>query len=357
MTGTVRTTTLGVTLNGNTVTQPLSARVSIGYDLSYAEATVVCASIPSGSYYDPLVINMNGSTRFSGVLAQKDFSLYPRAITLVGRGNLWKAAKYRLDDETVNPETGLSLLELLGASSGTDEEIVTAVLNRVGLSGSISGTGRTLGTIAPEEYAWRINETALDYIQRLDRICLGYRTFETLAGSIFRSQITSRPSAASSMTFEEGVDISDGGASRSVQEAFNAVRVGGYAVGDYLDPRVYYVESSNDFQGGGNPNAVFTLESPMIERKDEASAGEGISCEVVADYWLHELNREIVKVTLTTPRDDDVGPGQLHTVQGPAGAADRLGTGEKMWVQRVDVSIDQSGAFSQQITYIGGNIE
>ncbi len=79
-----------------------------------------------------------------------------------------------------------------------------------------------------------------------------------------------------------------------------------------------------------------------------------MSCERMAEYWLGELNREVVKVTMTTPRSDVIGPGQIHLVQGPGGSADRLGVGERLWVQTCTGEMTNSGQFSQTVSYIGG---
>jgi hypothetical protein len=99
---------------------------------------------------------------------------------------------------------------------------------------------------------------------------------------------------------------------------------------------------------------VFEYNNTMLERRANSSPGAGISCEAMADYWLGELNREVVKLTMTTPRTDVIGPGQVHLVQGAGGAADRLGTGEKLWVQSIAGELATSGAISQTLGYIGG---
>lgn len=359
MSGIVRQLAHEVSFNGTVLANVLSYSWSLGYDLAVGEAVVRLPIVSTaGTYYDDVTISVNGVPRWSGVLVEWNYALYPRAVTMVCRGRLQFAQQYRLEGE-VDPDEGLALADLLGAFSGTDEQIVQAVLDRAGVStngGSIGGTGTVLGTVAPEEFTWREGESALDYIHRIDTISLGYRTFETAGGQIFRSQISSRPSGSPDLTFTEGVDISDGSSARTVREAHNAARVGGYAVGDFADPRVWYEVSSNPFQSESNPR-VFNMTNPMIERKSEASAGQGISCEAMANYWLGELNREVVHVTMTTPRTDLIGPGQVHLVQGPGGAADRLGTGEKLWVQRNNGNLDQSGAFSQTMQYIGGGAD
>ena len=81
-----------------------------------------------------------------------------------------------------------------------------------------------------------------------------------------------------------------------------------------------------------------------------------MSCERMAEYWLGELNRELVKVTMTTPRSDLIGPAQIHLVRSGSGQPDRLGVGEVLWVQGCSGRLDNSGAFSQSITYVGGGV-
>lgn len=355
MAGTVRANTFEIIFNGADILYPSSARVSLGYDLAVGEAVVTVAGpIPtSGTYYDDLTIIVNGSTWFSGILLEKEFHLYPQAVALHCKGRMYLLQQFKVP-EAIDRTEGITLANLTGSDTATDEQIVQAVLDYVGVStngGSIGGTGTVLGSIAPQEFVWKGNESALDYIHRIDAISLGYRTFESTNGQIFRSQITTRPSSAE-LTFTEGIDISEGTNTRSIQEACNAVRVGGYAVGDYADPRVWFQQESNDFQGSA-PH-VFSFDSPMIERRADSSPGQGISCEAVANYWLGELNRELVKLQMTTPRDDDVGPGQSHLVQGPGGSANRLGIGENVWVQRVDKEISDGGAVKQTMQYVGG---
>lgn len=356
MSGTVRDLDPHVVFNGTTLTNVLSFRWSLGYDLSVGEATIVLPTVSgAGTYYDDVSIVVDGSTRWAGELYQWDYALHPRAVTMSCKGRLERARQFKLPQAFTREEKGLQLADLAGGPS-SDQDIVQAVLDYAGVNtngGNIGGTGTVLGTIAPDQFVWQTSDSALAYIQRIDAISLGYRTFETAGGQIFRSQISSRPTGSTDLTFTEGDDIREGSSSRTVQEACNAARIGGYAVGDFADPRVWCQVESNPFQSSSDPR-VFSWDNSMIERRSEASDGEGISCEAVANFFLGELNREVVKVTMRTPRSDVVGPGQIHLVRGPGGAPDRLGVGERLWVQRVDGELDQSGAFRQNITYIGG---
>lgn len=354
MPGIYRDLTPQVVFNGNAIDNVISFRWSLGYDQPVGEATIVCTTMPdNGTYYDDVSIIVDGTTRWSGLLYQIDRTLYPRSVSLICKGRLQLVADFKLQSDFTREEKGLQLVDLMGGTTATDQNVVSAVLAYVGVStngGSIGGTGTVLGTIAPEAFVWSATDTALSYIQKIDAISLGYRTFESAAGSIFRTQITSVPSGSTDFSFTEGEDIAEGSGSRTVQDAYNAVRVGGYSVGDYVDPRVFYVVSSNDFQSAGNPR-VYSWNNEMIERRANASPGSGISCEAVANYWLGELNREIIKVTMRTPRADVFGPGQIHFVD----ASDRLSVGQQFWVQRCDGELRSDGSFSQSLTYIGGS--
>jgi len=356
MAGTVRNLSYAVSFNGTTLTNVVSFRWSLGYDLSSGEAEIVLPlKSDAGTYFDDVSIIVDGSTRWSGLLYEWNYRLYPRAVSMICKGRLARADDYKLPTVSDTRDKGLLLDDLTGGPA-TDEAIVSAVLDYAGVGtngGSIGGTGQTLGTIAPEEFVWNYSDSALSYIHKIDAISLGYRTFESVGGQIYRVQISGRPDSGPELTFTEGVDIREGQTSRTVSEAYNAVRISGYAVGDYLDPRVWYQAESNPFMSESQPR-VYTQDNPMIERRANESAGEGISCQALAEYWLRELNREIVKVTMRTPRSDVIGPGQVHLVQGPGGSADRMGVGEVLWVQRCDGELTQDGAFSQSITYVGG---
>lgn len=340
MTVTVRETTVSVTVGGSSVDSVMSLRWSAGFDLQVGEASIVCAANPSGGYYDDVVITVNGTARWRGVLVQRDFTLFPVQVTLICRDPMYRAAQFIPPDEL---EDGLLLEDITGGPD-TDQNIVAAVLGIAGVSdvGGIGGTSTIMGTVAPEEFVWRRNETALSYISRIDAISLGYRTY--FNGSFVVRTPISIDAGSSSMTFTEAVNISRGQATRTILERYTAVRVGGYDVGDYADPRVWYVD------GGGGELRVFNFESKMIERKADATVGDGMSCESVANYWIGELNRELVKVQITTPSDAFILPGQFHTIS----ADDRLGTGQALWAQRVDGEVGPNGGVSQNIQYIGG---
>jgi hypothetical protein len=352
MTATLRETEIVCTLGGQDIPLVTSVTWSTGYDLQVGEATINTPLRPGfGSYFDPVSISVNGTTRWSGLLVPTDYALFPRNVGLVCRDPLVLAQRFTPPESL---ESGLYLEDLTGGPA-SDQDIVTAALNYGGLGGyigGIGGTGTIMGSVAPEEFVWKPEETLMMYIKRIDAISLGYRTFWD-GGSIVRLQISSRPSGSPDYTFTEGVDISGGNTRRSPEEAYSAVRVSGYAVGDYADPRVFYIQEDN-LPWESRPRVLNNPSNPMIERRADSSPGLGMSCESVANYLLGELNRELVSLTMSTPRDELFLPGQIHLVQGPGGSADRLHVGELLWVQRVDGRVGNDGGVGHTLAYVGG---
>jgi hypothetical protein len=198
----VRTPYLSVTLKGQTLTNVLAARVSLGFDLAVSEATVTLATVPTtGSHYDPVTISMgagnNNVLRFTGILREFDYSLFPRSVTLVCRGNLSRAADVRpspldqtaawriaglpglyLSDATT--QTGTSVAGFMGAARAWDQDVALTLLSKVPGLGTFSpttigGTSTDLGNLPPDATVWGLDESVLSYIQKLDAVSLGYR--------------------------------------------------------------------------------------------------------------------------------------------------------------------------------------
>jgi hypothetical protein len=64
------------------------------------------------------------------------------------------------------------LLDDLTGGPATDQDIVAAVLTKAGVSfsgGNIGGTGQLLGTVADDAFMWRVGQSALDYIDAVDK--------------------------------------------------------------------------------------------------------------------------------------------------------------------------------------------
>jgi hypothetical protein len=355
----VRRPTLTVTANGNTLDNVFGAHLTFGWDQLASTASITLAARPE---IDDVPYNCTVTVtcgvdqvvkRFEGRLREWDYSFYPRAVVLHAAGTLSLLEEFEQKLDTVGDDEGAPGLELepllgipLGSGGGTLKEIISAVLDDVGVTytaGLLADPTHEYGLEAPEEFTWRQGETAAGYVNRLCEASEGYRLFNSADGDVYLAQIKGRPRGSTDLAFTAGVDIFESSrANRSITQTRNSVRVNGLDYGDGDGPVTYLLESSNDIQTVAGSH-LFTVSSSLIETEDWA--------ETMANFWSGEMNREIVQVTLHTFRDDVIGPAQTHLVD----ALDRLGTGEPLWVKRVEIDVS-GGEFSQTMTYLGGGL-
>lgn len=361
MTNTYRQTSLAVTHNGAPLTGVLSANVSLGLGSRVASAQVEVSSLPTGLVpWDTIAITMGGTagtaaTRFTGYFVSADKVLWPKRVVLNCRGKLARA-------EALEAETNV---DMSSAGAGhLDQVMVATVLYICGLSGDfvpsgetemdgIGGTGKTLGKYAKARgFQWDEGSSGLSFIDRLDQVCLGYRTYDTFDGTIKRTQITTVPAATAVATFTEHVDIAAASETTTILEARNKIIVTGFPGYEGNAAITYTALGANPFlvNAGGQWYLTHKTSAQMIE-KQNAGAGDGLSCEEVANWLLGEKNSYRESVQLTTPRDDVIEPGDTIEVVSPT----RLGiTSRKFWVEGVSVGIGQNGAFSQSFTCLTG---
>jgi len=382
----VRNLTLQAEVNGAPIPNLVSARVSFGFDVRVSQATLVTPLKPDCSYDDVVTVTLGAGThndaRFVGLVRDFQYSSSPPSVTTICKGWLTRADEY---ENVEDPQLigGLAIPDLVGTDTALSADIVKAVLDKSSTpydASYIDGTSVQYGdTFDP--FVWLngtnqdpaiditdAGETALAYIERYDHIDAVFDadsgtggrfcTFETLpdgaSNTIFRTLVGGRPWADEDFTFYEGVDILDGQFQRSISETRNYFLVTGYDDGAGVGPESFALADSNDFQPTGSKHTSRTS-SPMIERSNESDPGTGMSCETVANALSLEYNREIVKGWLATHRDDPLGIGQVHMVRTVSGLPGWLGVGEKLWVQSLDISVDEQG-FTQRIAYIGGGL-
>lgn len=346
-TATVYTPYLAATLNGSplsgvrkarvisTLTDPVTKLYVSAYPaVSYSDGDTLTATMGGG---------MNNILSGTGTVYESDALNSGASFELVARGPLFKAQKYRL-----NVTGGLTLDDLTGGPA-TDEAIAKAVLTYVGIAynpSDIGGTGIVRGALAPDAYAWKQGETALDYLARLTQASLGYRMLESIGGAVKRVQVFGRPQASAAFSLNEGVDIMAGAhTQRDSFGRYTAVAVTGY---DYQagTGRVSYEYPT--VIGAGVERYSFSTD--MIERALEADTGGGISAENVAiNFVLPEVDRQSIRVTVRTPRDDLFGPGQTHQLNSPLLTLNN----EKLWLYGVTRECDSSW-FTHTLEYIGG---
>lgn len=376
-----RITCTGAWTGGSTgsFTHILSARASYGFDSRIGQASIVTPIFPGTLTYDDEVTLVMGAgnniTRFVGLVRDFQYSLVPRGVETVMKGQLVRADEYENVEDGAGLFGGLMLNDLLGTPTGTASTIVQAVLSKAGVSftgSNIDSTATVYGGFYDDAFLWRngandanpdvrdAGETALSYIERYDEIDAEsgggrYRTFETLGGDVYRYLAGGRPRNTTDFTFTETVDILDGHFERSISETRNYFYVTGYDPGDSFGPKAFALQDSNTFQPNTTQHTQ-RFSSPMIERSLDSDPGTGMSAETVTDALSHDFNREIVKGWITTYRDDALGIGQTHLVQAPGGAVDRLGVGERLWAQGLDISVDEQG-FTQRVSYLGGGVD
>jgi len=381
-------------------TNILSARVSYGFEMRTGECQIVTATRPSGSDYDQEITVVMGAgsntiTRFVGLIRDFQYSTNPASVTTLAHGFLIRAIEYENGEETVyDPWTGsggLLIPDLVGTLAGSAADIVKAALDKASVpydAANISGSTEVYGGgVTPMPFLWRsggagINsvpqyqdqgETAMSYIERYDAIDAElddsnpnaggrFRTFETLGGDVYRIRVGGRPQDTAEFTLTEGIDILSGQFTRSISQTRNYFVVKGIDRGSNLGPYQFAIQSSNPFQPSTSKH-TYQFSSDMLE-KDTHDAVDGItgapltgmSCEVLAGALELEYNREIVSGSLETWREDTFGIAQTHLVQGgPGGTVGALGLAENVWVQSLEISVDDRG-FTQRLSYLGGGL-
>lgn len=347
MTAHVRTPYCQVLIDDQPVTNVLSASGSLDYGQRIGQATISVPFTPAwAGFRSKVEIRVGGDistavVRFAGFILRFSAHASPMTTDIVCKGWLYFA--------TTDMNNDPAGIDLSGAGAGqTDQAIVAFLLHEAGLDafvGSLGGTGKTLGTVATDQYRWAFGQSALDCIDQFDTVCLGYRTFETFGGTIIRTQITAAPGATAAATFTEGVDMeAESTSDATIENIKNQVQVTGYT--DNTGAQFNYTL----FQANPNiPDGADTqqLSSPLLESSN--TGGAGLSCQEVAEYLLPVVNRGLETVLCQTPRDDVIGPGMTIAID----AVGRLGVRQNLWVQGMAWNYTDKGSFFQQLTCLG----
>src|SRR5579859_5130453 len=336
----VRTTSLVTGLG-----DALSAQVSYGWDQVAGSARIMLP-FPAGSIGDAITVSMGAGgpllQRFGGIRREDDTTLYPHSVTAVGKGPLYALEEY--ENSNISDDTGTGLacfaltgVSLVGAGSGTLRQIVTALLDVVGVSyslGNLANPPHVYGLVGPEQFTWGTGITAAAFLHTVLEASAGYRLFDSSDGNVYLKQMTAIPTASADFTYTLGVDIfGNTAALNSSIGQKQAVLVLGY------DP-----DGSGPSTSGvvGSGSSVFRVNSQLIETN--AFAAE------LAAYWLPVMSRRQQTVRLSTPRDDLLGPGQTIFVEATTG----LSVSQKLWLKSVVTEIAANGAFTQHLVCIAG---
>ncbi len=381
-TTTVRTTTLEVRVYDGTAwqldTASFSATCSFGFDQRVADATVrrTGGGTVAVNYWSPIEIRMGctpgagAAVRFSGYVIPVDNALFPIEAVLICKGNLYRAEWVR------NQQPGGTLLAGPPPSGTSDQAQVQAVLTACGVAftaANVAGTGKALGsvfdwittdTVTPGPFTWAEGEPGLACVERLDEVSVPdaadgrYRTFETLAGQIFRTPMATAPKTTPDFTFTEGLDVLEAKITRDPAGAANKVTVDGAPVPGAVATQTFtagsafapYLPPGLPTAPDGHAYVGMHFSSPLIEKSLVADAGDVVACEAVAQFLLAEYNCVVDTLEFSTPRDDLLGPGQtIHLYSPRLGITDAA---QHYWLQRLEVTMDEQGAFTQRLTCI-----
>jgi len=368
--------------------QCLDVTIRLGYDLRVSECEITLTSLATTvAYWDALVIHAgthstggdtasdiagqaNGIKRFDGYVTDINFDDWPNSVKLKGNGPLVLAQRMVVQADSEALHASLTVAEALAIPSKydapgidmsanpdtnapwTDADMVTWVLGQCGLAGridakGIGGTGHILGSLAFDQFVWRRGQSALSFIEDLEKVCLGFRTFEVLGGTIARANTSPRaPFELTVYTFLEGTDVGFDAAQAtlgwSALEIRNRAVVQGYDAGG--GPEVAVVIGAVSTLPPGILYDSIELSSPMIENSFTADGGTGLACDEVANWLLAERAYPILEGPVPTWRDDPFSPGQVIYLNAPA-----LAVNQSMWLKAVEIRVT-SDSFTQTLT-------
>jgi hypothetical protein len=394
---------LATMLGGFQLPNAFAARISAGLSRRYMEATIYCSGDPVGldltAALDREVLiycgaggagGSNNRLRFRGQFKKPMRSLWPGVTQLICKGRLYKAAITRnpnlLTIDPISFRPGVIGTDFSNNGQGAiDQDMVRFFLDASGVeydAGQIGGTGRLFGTqsfrfdqtgLPTGPFTWLARDTALSRIEAIDEVSIhssgemAFRTVESLGGIIYRFPTGGRPRGAFDVPqFTQGVDIF-----RADSDEGGTLDLGNYAIvqgfddGAGLGPQVSVLASSNDYQGSALIHAYGSgeMSNPMIEFSFENSdapqpasgydivaRGRGMSAELASRYVVTQVNRLTKHLSMSTPRDDYVGPGQTHGVLLP-----KINLTEPLVVQDLAIEVNvQAGSWLQTFEYLGG---
>lgn len=311
--------------------------------------------------------------RFRGFVWDPGHDLWPMSSTMLGRGPLILADRQKVpsDEEmdaiknppvsvqyeapgvdlSVNPDTN---------AAWCDSDMITWVLGKCGLTsriGVIGGLPHILGSQAFDQFCWSRRESGLSFIEKLDSMGMGWRTYELppcccVDGSktIYRTRMSMLPDVGNvRATFWEGRDLLAGSSlQRSPSMIRNVVRVEGWNPGDYPQVSVKVGVHPVPPPNVTNPLDTEYFSSSLIENTDP-DPPTGVSTSEVADWLLEEKLHDWRQGTIETWRDDAIGAGQSVYVNSPrlGGRADTE-CNQAFWVQSVTIKVSP-GKFRQTL--------
>lgn len=272
--------------------------------------------------------------RFSGYFIGEQAALWPGTRTLHCEDPL-SIAKV-----TYTPEPMDNTLE-------TDDSAIRRVLGPPeGVQGgcgfgvnaqTIQGLGEVLGDVDEAHLYWEVDQSAMEYIDSIDAISLGFRTYALASGTIYRRKIEINPQTVGFVYwFQEGVDILDGSMDKSILDPKNEITVEGFGDTGNASP-----DDEDPFYWRRNTYWIRYLQLKA------AIAGGIVNPTTVAEWIQSQINRPIIKVTFSTHLPIHFNSQEVIRLTSPT-----LEVDQNMWVQSVNITLDPTGQFTQTLTCI-----
>jgi hypothetical protein len=376
---------------------PYVKECSVRYDLSHrvSEATLSLTSWPPGvQYWDYITVwaglaprvpsgpddpaTHGGLERFAGYVWDPSFDLWTPRATMLARGPLILADRMRVPTDEELDAVSSPPLTVDYSAPGIDmsrnpdtsaawrgQDMITWALTKSGLAakiGPIGGTDHILGSAAFDQFVWRRQESALQFVEKLDAISMGYRTYDAMpctcadpVKNVLRTRIDMLPDVENVVcTFWEGRDLFAGSSlQRAPSLIRNCVRVEGWNPG--TGPMVYVATGAHPVPPADWPVGVTyldteTISSGLIELDlppDPQTYDQGISAKEIADWTLAQRLHDWWTMTAVTWRDDPITAGNSIYVNAPHLGGD-LACNQAWWVQAVEVTVGP-GSFRQRL--------
>lgn len=369
----VQRVALQVTAGGQDITEyVLRARVRLDFGLRVPEAEVYVHDLPNGlGTWSPLQVvagcvgeYASGPVqRFDGYVIDPEHELWPQAKALRGKGQLYLAERCVVPQDEEADLEGLPLAaEYLAPgidmschpttyADWTDAQMVTWLLQQAGLGariGLIQGNPHLLGTQAFEQFVWRRGQSALSFIEELDRISCGFRTYESTNGLIYRVKASpNAPFDSTRVDINESIHILPGARIvKSTKDARSRFVVTGFDDGA---GQVVAVESIDHVAPPpGVSVETMTFNSPLLERDEPGDTTDGLSCREVAQWMAAEYGQAMFEATVPTWLDHPFVPGALAYLNSPRLA----GVMQTLWVRGIEIDVTPN-SFTQTLTLRG----
>jgi hypothetical protein len=345
----VNKTYLRIEVDNREVVYNHGCSVSFSFEQSVAEAEFEVpynypADISKWSTVK-IIIGANFETakpRFWGYVLGMEPKLWPPVMVVKCRGMLVKAI-YGF------PPTSFGI----NLGEGTDEQIITLALLKSGIpttmmdilgAGKILGSDMGLGSFGqyltgdvpdvPAGYIWGANQSAMQLIQSIEQVTLGYRTHDTPSGVVLRRRFSTIPYSDAKYSFIQGDNIIDGSMSFKVKDPVDSVTIINRNGSITTYPPVVDTGAGQSTQ---------TISSQWLIGDPTA----GLDPIEVANWRLEQSGWTFISVSFSTYDDVDIRPGDTVYCESLW-----MRVNQNFYVQTVKHDVNDAGQYTQTLTIV-----